>query len=117
MSADQEKGSVVQFALYRSPAIFTILSTSRLQSMSDTRCEQDIRVHRGVVTERFYRIREWDPERYTLLADRYGFHVELVQDLILELTRAANYVCLGSGAFGPPEWLPKAVLTGVGCMS
>ena len=42
-SADQEKGSVVQFALNRSPAIFTILSTSRLQSMSDTRCEAGIR--------------------------------------------------------------------------
>jgi hypothetical protein len=43
MSADQEKGSVVQFALNRSPAIFTILSTSRLQSMSDTRCEAGFR--------------------------------------------------------------------------
>src|SRR5713101_2109749 len=30
MSADKEKGPVVQFGLNRSPAIFTILSTSRL---------------------------------------------------------------------------------------
>jgi len=44
-------------------------------------------------TDRFYKIREWDPGRYQMLSDRYGFHVDLVQDLTFEITRAANYVC------------------------
>lgn len=30
---------------------------------------------------------------YELLSNRYGFHVDLVHDLICELTRAANYDC------------------------
>jgi len=45
------------------------------------------------ITEAFYRIREWDPERYGKLVQRYEEHVDLVADLVLELTRAANYVC------------------------
>ena len=44
-------------------------------------------------TEKFYKIRDWNPERYRILADQYNRHVALVQDLTLELTRAANYVC------------------------
>lgn len=44
-------------------------------------------------TEKFYKIDEWNPERYRKLADKYEFHVALVEDLMLELTRAANYVC------------------------
>jgi hypothetical protein len=44
-------------------------------------------------TERFYRIDEWNPERYRALVDEYEFHVALVEDIVLELTRAANYVC------------------------
>lgn len=44
-------------------------------------------------TEKFYRIDEWNPERYRRLADKYHAHVALVEDLALELTRAANYVC------------------------
>jgi HNH endonuclease len=44
-------------------------------------------------TERFYKIQEYDPERYNYLSSKYDFYVELVEDLMLELTRAANYIC------------------------
>jgi hypothetical protein len=44
-------------------------------------------------TEKFYKIREWDEVRYKALADQFRVHVALVEDLTLELTRAANYVC------------------------
>jgi hypothetical protein len=44
-------------------------------------------------TEKFYKIPEWNPELYDKLAKKYDFHVALVEDLMLELTRAANYVC------------------------
>ncbi|NMI03164.1 hypothetical protein HF638_04215 [Paenibacillus sp. SZ31] len=43
--------------------------------------------------EKFYKIQEWDVERYDRLAKEYEFHITLVQDLILELTRAGNYIC------------------------
>ena len=44
-------------------------------------------------TERFYRIKEWNPKRYHELVDHYETHVDLVNDLVLELTRAANFIC------------------------
>lgn len=44
-------------------------------------------------TEKFYHIPEWNPELYEKLSKKYDFHVALVEDLMLELTRAANYVC------------------------
>lgn len=44
-------------------------------------------------TERFYKIDQWNPELYHQLLREYEFHVDLVQDLALELTRAANLVC------------------------
>jgi hypothetical protein len=44
-------------------------------------------------TRKFYKIREWDPERYHALLKEYEDHVGLLDDLVLELTRAANYVC------------------------
>jgi hypothetical protein len=44
-------------------------------------------------TEKFYRIREYDEEKYHRLAKRYNLHVCLVNDLFFELTRAANYIC------------------------
>jgi hypothetical protein len=47
----------------------------------------------GHYTEKFYKIREWDPERYHRLLREYEFHTELVQDLVLELTRAGNFIC------------------------
>lgn len=44
-------------------------------------------------TAKFYKIDEWDPERYRRLAKQFEGHVALVEDLLLELTRAANYIC------------------------
>jgi hypothetical protein len=44
-------------------------------------------------TKKFYKISEWDKQRYDKLLQEYGSHVDLVLDLALELTRAANYVC------------------------
>lgn len=46
-----------------------------------------------LLTRKFYHIDEWDDEKYHRLLERYDFHVDLVEDLILELTRAANHVC------------------------
>ena len=45
------------------------------------------------VTANFYQIPEWDKERYDRLAKLWDDHVDLVQDLFLELTRAANFIC------------------------
>lgn len=44
-------------------------------------------------TKKFYKIDEWNEELYERLGRMYEFHVDLVQDLMMELTRAANYVC------------------------
>lgn len=44
-------------------------------------------------TDKFYRRGYGNPELERRLSDDYSFHVGLVQDLTLELTRAANYVC------------------------
>lgn len=42
--------------------------------------------------QKFYQISEWNPERYEKLFKDYEFQVDLVQDLMLELTRAANLI-------------------------
>jgi hypothetical protein len=47
----------------------------------------------GLITRKFYKIEEWDDERYNRLLAEYNHHVGLVQDLAVELTRAANLVC------------------------
>jgi len=44
-------------------------------------------------TEKFYQIPEWDPPRYNRRLLEWEFHVALVEDLMLELTRASNYIC------------------------
>lgn len=44
-------------------------------------------------TEKFYKIRGWDEELHSRLHKEFVFHVDLVEDLMLELTRAANYIC------------------------
>lgn len=44
-------------------------------------------------TEKFYKIDRWDEKLYHELSKEFDFHVDLVQDLTLELTRAANYIC------------------------
>lgn len=46
-----------------------------------------------LLTKKFYRIDEWNKEKYWQLMNRFNYHVDLVQDLMLELTRAANLVC------------------------
>lgn len=46
-----------------------------------------------LLTDTFYKIKEWDEKRYNYLLKSYEFHVNLVEDLMLELTRAANYLC------------------------
>jgi hypothetical protein len=45
------------------------------------------------ITRKFYNTPDWDPDRYDRLLLQYEYHVHLVQDLMLELARAANYVC------------------------
>ena len=44
-------------------------------------------------TEKFYKIPQWNPELYRKLSDSFDYHVALVCDLMLELTRSINYVC------------------------
>jgi hypothetical protein len=46
----------------------------------------------GLITGKFYKLDEWDERRYAELAAQFDFHVDLVADLMLELTRAANLV-------------------------
>jgi hypothetical protein len=45
------------------------------------------------ITEKFYKIDYYDPKLYRELGNEYDRHVDLIHDLTLELTRAANYVC------------------------
>jgi hypothetical protein len=45
-----------------------------------------------LLTVKFYQIKEWDKERQERLFKAYSFHVYLVMDLMLELTRAANLI-------------------------
>jgi hypothetical protein len=45
-------------------------------------------------TEKIYnRLEEWNEEKYEQLTKQFHFHVDLVQDLMCEMTRAANYLC------------------------
>lgn len=46
-----------------------------------------------VITKKFYHIESWDPEQYQELFKEYSFHVALLEDLMLELSRSANYLC------------------------
>ncbi len=48
--------------------------------------------HIIVWTKKFYQISEWNPELYQKLGDKYDYHHLLVEDLALEMTRAANYI-------------------------
>lgn len=58
-------------------------------------------------TSKFYKIDEWNKEKYELLSMKYIFHVKLVQDLMLELTRAANYICDKARKFISPTFRLK----------
>lgn len=44
-------------------------------------------------TKKFYDIKEWDEVKYNRLLNEFNYHVDLVCDLTLELTRAANRIC------------------------
>jgi hypothetical protein len=45
-------------------------------------------------TRKFYKSDDWlSEEEYSKGIDRYQFHLDLLEDLMLELTRAANYIC------------------------
>lgn len=46
-----------------------------------------------ISTRKFYQIEKWDPPLYSKLLAQYEFHVDIVCDLLLELTRATNLVC------------------------
>ena len=47
---------------------------------------------RTIRTRKFYKIDDWNPELYNKLLEKFDYHVSLVEDLALELTRAANFV-------------------------
>jgi hypothetical protein len=47
---------------------------------------------RMVRTSRFYKLDTWDPPRYHRLLKEHEEHVELLQDLVLEVTRYSNYI-------------------------
>lgn len=55
--------------------------------------EKAVQQHAEWSTEKFYRIDEWDEDLYKCLSKSFDAHVGLVEDLALELTRAANFVC------------------------
>lgn len=64
-----------------------------LQDFRETWATHAIERDGRLVTERFYKVRNFDHDRYHQLVRQYEFHVALVHDLMLELTRSANYVC------------------------
>ena len=48
----------------------------------------------GYRTRKFYKdLNEWNDKKYRQISRLYDHHVELVSDLMLELTRAANLIC------------------------
>jgi hypothetical protein len=56
--------------------------------------DRDAAPDRGaVLTDPFWRMCASSPEQHERLAAEYDVHVSLVEDLALELTRAANLVC------------------------
>lgn len=46
-----------------------------------------------LITNKFYKIREWNPQKYEELYKNYDEHICLVWNLFTELTRSANLVC------------------------
>ena len=64
-----------------------------LQDFQNTFHEHYTETNSWLETEKFYKIDHWDKDLYAELGREYDFHVDLVMDLLLELTRAANYVC------------------------
>ena len=56
------------------------------------------------VTVKFYKARGEERDLYHKLGEAYDFHVDLVEDLMLELTRAANYICERIRQFNDPTF-------------
>lgn len=53
---------------------------------------EEIREGEELWTRKFYKIDNWDEELYDKLSIKHTYHVDLVIDLTLELTRALNYL-------------------------
>ena len=64
-----------------------------LLNIFDHHIDYGIEDEQYIRTKKFYKIEEWNEELYARLLDQYNKHVNLVNDLFFELTRAANYVC------------------------
>lgn len=64
-----------------------------LLNVFDKHIDYDRENVQSINTKKFYKIREWNEELYAQHGDQYDNHVNLVNDLFFELTRAANYVC------------------------
>lgn len=64
-----------------------------LQDLINTFYTHSIEKGEFYETEKFYKIDHWDPDLNKKLHKEFMFHVDLVMDLTVELTRAANYVC------------------------
>lgn len=64
-----------------------------LQNTFRSHAEKPTPDNEWLMTVKFYQIREYDKERYEKLSKAYSCHVALVDDLMLELTRAANLIC------------------------
>lgn len=65
-----------------------------VQDLSNTFSQNAVeRSNSRLETKKFYQIDQWNPEVYNKLFAEFEEHVGLVEDLTLELTRAANYVC------------------------
>ena len=64
-----------------------------LLNIFDQHTDFDREDEKFIRTKKFYQIPEWNEELYAKLLKQYVEHVNLVNDLFFELTRAANYVC------------------------
>ena len=58
----------------------------------DRELSQEEKDDQVIWTRKFYKIDEWNPELYQKLGDKYDYHCLLVEDLALEMTRAANHL-------------------------
>ena len=64
-----------------------------LLNVFDQHIDYDTEDENFIRTKKFYKIREGNMELYDRLGKQYDEHVNLINDLFFELTRAANYVC------------------------
>lgn len=64
-----------------------------LNSFLEVFAAHSVEYNGTLMTDRFYDISDWNEELYQSLQREFQFHVDLVQDLVVEMTRAANYIC------------------------